>query len=695
MRRVLTIAFVVAATFIAGAQQARQPTFRTATHLIVQTVIVKDRKGLPVRGLTVKDFVVTEDGQTQSIAFVEYQQLDAAPLSAMTVMTEAPAAAIPPPASVVAPVTQPGVTVPSPGDARYNGRRLMVLYFDLLNMGFFDQIRTFTHAEQYVRTRMTAADTIAIMVFENSAVRLKLDFTDDRTALLEVIHTLMTDAEDRQNGVTDTVEVGSAFGQGSETFNIFSTDRQLSALQTAVTDLGPLPQMKTLIYLGSGLRLNGADNQAQLRATVNAAVRSNVTINPIDTRGLVASAPLGNAMQASPGGIGMFNGAIAQAAVTRQQRSQDTYYALAKDTGGVATFDNNDLSQGMERAAQAVTGYYMLGYYSSHGAKDGRFRRVKVALNGDLPAELAYRAGYFGEKEFGRLNRADNERQLEEALRLEDPITEIPMAIEVNYFQLNRAEYFVPISVRMPGSELARPRPSGTTTAEIDMIGEIKDEFGVTHRNMRDKVAFKLDSTTAAQLAAGTIQYETGYTLLPGNYVIKILARDATTGRIGTFLSSFVVPNLERETTRLPISTVVLSSQRQPLGDVLHTVKQKIATDTVNPLLHDGVKLIPSVTRTFNTSRPLFVFLQAYERDAAAMRPIVAFVTLFKGSEKMFETDPLAITDGWDPQSKAVPIRLTIPLSQLPPGPYDCQVTVLDPATRKAAFWRAPIVINR
>jgi hypothetical protein len=453
--------------------------------------------------------------------------------------------------------------------------------------------------------------------------------------------------------------------------------------------------MKTLIYLGSGLRLNGADNQAQLRATVNAAVRANVTVNPIDTRGLVASAPLGDATEPSRGGIGVFNGAIAQAGVTRQQRSQDTYYALAKDTGGVATFDDNDLSAGIERAAQTVTGYYIIGYYSSRGDRDGKFRRVRIALTRSLSADLAYRAGYFGEKTFSAFSRADKERQLEEALRLEDPITEIPMAIEVNYFQLNRAEYFVPISVRMPGSELARPRPKGATAAEIDMIGEIKDEFGVTHRNMRDRVEFKLEAATAAQLAAGTIQYETGFTLLPGRYVIKLLARDATTGRIGTFLSSFVVPNLERETARLPISTVVLSSQRQPFAEALHTVAQKIAGDTANPLVHDGQKLIPSVTRIFSTSRPLQVFLQAYERDADAMRPLIVFVTFSRDGEAFVEAAATLVTSGMDPASKAIPIRMTVPLSGLAPGAYDCQVTVLEPNGAKAAFWRASVTLIR
>ena len=108
-----------------------------------------------------------------------------------------------------------------------------------------------------------------------------------------------------------------------------------------------------------------------------------------------------------------------------------------------------------------------------------------------------------------------------------------------------------------------------------------------------------------------------------------------------------------------------------------------------------GQKLIPSVTRTFSASRQLFVFLQAYERDlqpSAAMRPIVAFVTFYRDGVKIFETEPLGI-DKWDPKSRAVPIRFTIPPASLPPGNYDCQVTVLDPSASKAAFWRAPVVV--
>jgi hypothetical protein len=208
---------------------------------------------------------------------------------------------------------------------------------------------------------------------------------------------------------------------------------------------------------------------------------------------------------------------------------------------------------------------------------------------------------------------------------------------------------------------------------------------------VRDKVDIKLSGETAERLAKQPIQYDTGFTLLPGTYTMKFLARDDETGRIGTFLNKFVVPNLNKEQKRIPISSVVLSGQRMDLRDSLYTAKDK--APTVNPLIEDGRKLIPSVTRVFSTRRDLYVYLQAYERGQTTTQPLVAFVTFYRGQTKAFETPPLPVTEGMDPKSKAVPLRFSLGLGKLQPGKYDCQVTVLDPAANKAAFWQAPVML--
>src|SRR3954471_12243269 len=158
---------------------------------------------------------------------------------------------------------------------------------------------------------------------------------------------------------------------------------------------------------------------------------------------------------------------------------------------------------------------------------------------------------------------------------LRDSIPELTIQMEVNYFQLNKAEYYVPVVVKIPGSELALARRGGAQRTLIDFIGEIKDEYGYTMQNVRDRLDIKLSDETAAQLAVRPIQYETGFTLLPGKYVIKLLARDAETGRMGTYQASFTVPNLVKEEKRVPISSVILSGQRVPLADSLYSVQQK------------------------------------------------------------------------------------------------------------------------
>jgi hypothetical protein len=134
---------------------------------------------------------------------------------------------------------------------------------------------------------------------------------------------------------------------------------------------------------------------------------------------------------------------------------------------------------------------------------------------------------------------------------------------------------------------------------------------------------------------------------------------------------------------------VVLSGQRVDLKDALFSAKDK--GPVVNPLIQDGQKLIPSVTRVFSKSRDMYVYLQAYERGVTAIQPLVAFVTFYHGQTKAFETPPLAVTEGLDPKSKALPLRFSLALNKLRPGRYDCQVSVVDPNGRKAAFWQAPV----
>jgi len=668
-------------------------TLSVRSQLVVEAVTVKDKQGNTIEGLTAKDFTLTEDGVPQKIRFCQHQSL---PTTAAPI---APAPASEEDVKIYKRLARTQVAPETSDTVRYKDHRLLAFYFDMSAMPPEDQLRALAAAEKFVRTQLTPADLVSIMRYQGGSVDVLADFTADRNKLLSILETMVVgEGQGSTEEVADasSSDTGAAFGQDDSEFNVFNTDRQLSALQTAANMLGHLNEKKALLYFASGLRLNGVNNQAQLHATVDSAIRAGVSFWPIDARGLVADAPLGDATQGSPGDASMYTGTASMAVQNNFQQSQDTLFALAGDTGGKALFDNNDLTRGIVQAQHAISDYYLLEYYTSNPALDGRFRRIQVTVNDRTDAKLDFRRGYYAGKEFAKFNTADKERQLEDALMLEDPITELTIAMEINYFQLNRAEYFVPIMVKIPGRELALAKRRGAEHTLIDFVGEVKDEYGgTTVTNLRDNVNIKLSDATAAQLAHSPIEYDAGFTLLPGRYSIKFLARDDETGRIGTYQASFVIPNLNKEIKRVPISSVVLSSQRVDSRDALYnaaSAKAQAKAAAVNPLVTDGKKLIPSVTRVFSKDRAIFVYLQGYEQPAGA-KPLVASVSLYQKDSRVFETQPIAVTPQSSTTIEPVPLSFDISPASLPAGKYDCQVSVLDPTGQKSTFWRGPLLI--
>ncbi|MFB3827908.1 MAG: VWA domain-containing protein [Bryobacteraceae bacterium] len=675
---------------LALAALAQQPevVFRTTTNLVVLDVTVRDRSGKDITGLTKSDFTVIEDGKPQSIAVFEFQNLETRPLAPPRAQVAAAEPAKPRPQAI---------TTAAPGKIQYQDRRLMVLLFDFSSMPPPDQLRAQQSALKFLDEHMTAADMVAIMTFA-SELEVKQDFTHDRDLLASVIKAFPIGeaselAEEGDTGDETGEDTGAAFQADESEFNIFNTDRKLSALESAAKMLAGLPEKKALVYFSSGVGKTGVENQSQLRSTINAAVRANVAFYPVDARGLMAMVPGGDASRGSSRGSGIFTGASQRQQAGRFQDQQETLVSLAADTGGRALLDSNDLAMGIVQAQQDVRSYYILGYYSTNTAMDGRFRRVQVKLASHPQARLDYRSGYFGAKQFGNFTAADKERHLEEALMLGDPVTDLPLAVEVNWFRIGRDRYFVPVAVKIPGSEIALAKRGGT---EFDFIGQIRDKSGRLAASVRDGIKVKLDQANAERLAQRAFQYDTGFTLAPGEYRLKFLARENQTGKMGTFETGFTVPDLGGASPQLRVSSVVWSSQREPLSAAVGSAGAKRRLLEANPLISGGQKLIPSITRVFRKDQYLYVYAEVYDPalDASSKTPsVAASLAFYRGRVKAFEAEPARFNETARPRTSVLPVRFQVPLAKLPPGPYTCQVSVVDEVGRKFAFPRARIVL--
>jgi len=162
---------------------------------------------------------------------------------------------------------------------------------------------------------------------------------------------------------------------------------------------------------------------------------------------------------------------------------------------------------------------------------------------------------------------AEVERTLQDALKSSRPATDLRFAAEAGYFQLNNAEYFVAVTLKIAGSQLA-----GSDYAKrifLDVIGEVSGE-GAIIQNFREAVDARVSDQEAIELPMRQIAFDTGFTLFPGKYSFKFAIYDWNSGRIGTYQTPFVIPNLSKEAQGLPISSVVLSNELIPLEDALH-----------------------------------------------------------------------------------------------------------------------------
>ena len=494
------------ATLIAVAQQPapQQPAappanvrFSSTTNLVVVDVTVKDKSGKAIENLQASDFTVLEDGKPQKVVVFEPQKL-----------SMDPAPPEPPPAlddiKDIPEGPKTTITAPSPGEIQYHDKRLLVLFFDFSSMGMPEQLRAQEAGLKFIDTQMTPSDMVAVMLF-TSTIQIKTDFTDNRTVLKDILNALpigeMAElAGDADTGDDNGEDTGAAFVADETEFNIYNTDRKLAAIEDAVRKLAALPEKKALIYFSSGVSKTGVENQAQLEASINAAVKANVAIYPFDARGLMADPPGGGAAKGSSRGSGIFSGQVQNAQRAAINNSQETLSSLAADTGGKAFLDTNDLSVGLTEIQKEYRSYYILGYYTTNEKPDGKYRRITVKLNPSLTAKLEHRQGYYADKVWGKFSGQDKEQQLREALAAGNPLTDLPLALEIDYFRVTPTAYFVPVSLKVPGSVIALAQKKGGGETQFDFLGQIQDERRNVVGNVRDFIKIKLDGTSMKPL---------------------------------------------------------------------------------------------------------------------------------------------------------------------------------------------------
>ena len=448
-----------------------------------------------------------------------------------------------------------------------------------------------------------------------------------------------------------------------------------------------------MIYFSSGMDRTGIENQSQLRSATNAAVRANMAIYTMDIRGLQALVPGGEAQNASLRGTSPYSGKSTLSQYDSNLTTQETLVTLAGDTGGRAFLDTNDFSRVFNGVQQDTSLYYLLGYHSNNPARDGRFRRITVRIN--RPGlKIDFRRGYYAPADFQHSTRDDRERQLDDELASDLSTTDLPVYLSAAYFRIGDRKFYVPVSIVVPGSQIPFTRNNDQDRATLDVLGVMTDTDKRPVGQIRDTVKLALNTSQLVQRK--NVQYNSGFVLPPGQYHLKFVVRENQSGRLGSFETDLTVPDLK--TAPMKMSSIVLASQLQQNG------KRK----SENPLVRDGSEVIPSVTHVFSADQHLYFYYEVYDparatananvtasnRNNAGIR-LLTNVAFFRGKTKAYET-PLVESEQLNaPDRKAAIFQLDVPLTQLKPGFYTCQVNVIDDAAGQFRFPRLALLVRQ
>ena len=303
-------------------------TLKVNSDLVLTNIVVRDKKtGEVVRGLKQSDFTILENGKPQKIETFDFESVDqATPLNEATVSGMAGSkAANESNGSIVAKTAQ------------LRNHRLIVFFFDLTSMQPEDIDRSVDAAKNYINKQMQAADLVAVLSL-NTTLSLDQDFTANKPALLHAVS--QYNGSEGQGfapgatSTTNTTEDSTAYSPDESEYNDINTDRELFAISTISKSLAYIDEKKSLLYFSGGISRDGIENQASLRNAINAAVRSNLSIYSVDTRGLQAISPLGDASSGSLRGTGAYNGSALQNNLDANFNSQEVMATLSSDTGG-------------------------------------------------------------------------------------------------------------------------------------------------------------------------------------------------------------------------------------------------------------------------------------------------------------------------------------------------------------------------
>jgi VWFA-related protein len=529
-----------------NSSQNQSAVLRVRVDLVIVPVVVRDANGQAVGNLRAEDFSLLDNNKPQQI---------------VSFWIEKPAAQ---PGSGLAANSAGAAAPPARGHVFVAPRGFTAMYFDDVHLETENMNRVRGAALRYLTKVDLAAERIGIFT---TSGKIALDFTDDRNKLNETLARMKSehlpgagmhdcptvtyaqaDAMINQNdGAATALAMNDAISechvrdqnaaaqmaQQSAQRVLEAGDREsrvsLNALQDVVAHLATVPGERSLLLASSGF-LTNEGNAMQVRI-IDVAIRSRIIINALDARGLYGADLLGDATER--GGM---------ASLQQQKVKQNAQFdvavegvlaQLSTETGGTFYRSSNDLDAGFQRIGGAPEFVYMLGFSPANAKPDGKLHTLKVSVNSKEKYTLSARRTYLAAPQNPASEEAGN-REVQQALYTSVESRDLPMEVRIQTVKGDGAKARLTVAAHIDLNQMPFKIIDNEKRNQLLFAAVVFDRNGKYIDGNSRTIAIRWrDGDAADQTARSAAKaYESNFLLGPGDYVVRMVARDSETQQL-------------------------------------------------------------------------------------------------------------------------------------------------------------------